>query len=56
MKKRLINVLLAAAAVALLAVAPASAAAPSKDTFSVDASETVTDICPFPIHLQLNVE
>ena len=47
--------LLTAGVFALLAAAPASAAAPSKDTFSVDASETITDICPFPIHLQLHV-
>ena len=56
MKKRLIGVLFTAAAFALLAVAPASAAAPSKDTFTVDASDTITDICPSPIHLQVHAD
>ena len=55
MKKRLAGMLLVAAAFALLAAAPATAAAPEKTTFTENFSDTITDICPSPIHLDGSV-
>jgi len=55
-KSRLIALLLGVVACALLAAAPSGAAAPSKDTFTIHFSDTITDICPFPIHLQARVD
>jgi hypothetical protein len=52
MRNRLIALLLGVAACGLLAAAPAGAAAPAKDTFTIHITDTITDICPFPIHLQ----
>jgi len=56
MKNRLIASLLGVAACALLAAAPAGAAAPTKDTFTIHFTDTITDICPFPIHFEGHVD
>jgi hypothetical protein len=52
MKRRFAGVLVALAAFGVVAVPTAGAAAPTKSHFDFSNSTSITDICPFSIHLE----